>query len=91
LIEVSCLTSTIRQPSSSFLGFKASTGFVFGRLPTATKIPSALRIFPLLSFTSSTKNFQAISSTSSFSTNSIFAAFFACSIQISSALKVSLL
>jgi hypothetical protein len=92
LTEVSCLEFTTKHHSLSFSGLSQSTTSTFGIVPTATKIQSALRVFPdfkvaqVIHITS-----QVISSTSSFNTNSIFSFSLALSIQESSALNVSLL
>jgi hypothetical protein len=92
LIEVSCLASTTKQPSSSFSGFIESTTHTFGIVPTATNIPSAFNSFPDFKVTHVIpKVSPVISSTSSFNTNSILSLFLACSTQESSALKVSFL
>jgi hypothetical protein len=88
---VSCLESTIKHHSLSFLGFSESIIFVFGSVHTATKIQVAFIVFQLFSFISSTNIVPVIFSTSSFKTSSIFLVSFILSIHISSALKVSLL
>jgi hypothetical protein len=89
---VSCLASTTKQPSSSFFKSNSETKFTLGNVPTATKIQSAFKIFPDFRVTPVIhKASPVISSTSSLVTNSIFGLAFALSIQIFSALKVSLL
>jgi hypothetical protein len=84
--------STIKHHSSSFCGFKPSTKDVFGEVQTATNIQSDLTSFQDFSLTQVIQSLsQTISSTSSFKINSIFSLFFACSIQVFSALNSFLL
>ncbi|MDP2396176.1 MAG: hypothetical protein Q8M44_04845, partial [bacterium] len=72
MIDVSCLLSTIRHHSSSFSGLKWSTNHIFGIFHIATNIQSAFISLPDFSFTPVIHNAShTISSTSSFSTNSI--------------------
>jgi len=90
--DVSCLLSTTKHHSLSFSKSNPSTIFVFGRVPIATNIQSALISFHDFNFTQVIQSTShTISSTSSFKTSSIFSLALAFSTQESSALKVSLL
>jgi hypothetical protein len=89
---VSCLAFTTKHHSSSFSKFISLTKSVFGRVPTATNIPSDFNSFHDFNLTHVIPRVShSISSTSSFKTISIFSLLFAISTHESSALNVSLL